>query len=171
MTTKQFRRMCSFALRMVPQSIGGKRWQNVVRGHVKEILYRMSIENYGFHYRHIEDWDNAEYNPEKDQYGHSHLLADLPCDHLSTYCWENDLQKEREDRRGNCSVVNTKVGIALRCCIRAAMDVAVEPSGGVVGFTVGDLREMWKGKPLPKWVTSYFDGDIDAAPASAGVWL
>ena len=26
------------------------------------------------------------------------------------------------------------------CCIRAGLDVAVAPSGGVVGFTVGDIR-------------------------------
>ena len=59
----------------------------------------------------------------------------------------------------------------VSCCIRAGLDIACEPSAGVIGFTVGDLRRMYP-RRLPKWVASFFDPPITAdTPETAGVWL
>jgi hypothetical protein len=38
------------------------------------------------------------------------------------------------------------------CCIRAGLDMAVAVSGGVLGFTAGDLRKMYP-EGVPDWVT------------------
>lgn len=43
----------------------------------------------------------------------------------------------------------------VRCCIRAGIDLACEPSAGVVGFTVCDLRRMFP-EGIPDWVNSGF---------------
>jgi len=57
----------------------------------------------------------------------------------------------------------------LSGCIRAGMDVAAEPSAGVIGFTVGDVRRAFRWH-LPKWFLDLYPG-IGNAPAGAGVWL
>ncbi len=42
-------------------------------------------------------------------------------------------------------------GGPVHCCIRAGLDMAANPSGGVVGFTIGDLRKMYP-EGVPEWV-------------------
>ena len=43
-------------------------------------------------------------------------------------------------------------GSMVRCCVRAGLDLAMDPGEiGVLGFTVGDLRRMFRGR-LPAWV-------------------
>ena len=39
-------------------------------------------------------------------------------------------------------------------CVRAGLDVAVCPSGGVVGFDVGTLKRMYDGK-IPDWIKEW----------------
>ncbi len=39
----------------------------------------------------------------------------------------------------------------VSCCIRAGFDCAVKPSGGVMGFTAGDIRRMYP-EGVPDWV-------------------
>ncbi len=65
------------------------------------------------------------------------------------------------------------------CCIRAGLDMATEPGGGVVGFTVGDLRRMYP-DGFPDWLQAVFeemttqDGErveFDRLDDSMGVWL
>lgn len=59
----------------------------------------------------------------------------------------------------------------LHSCIRAGIDVACEPSAGVVGFTVGDLRRMYP-EGLPDWVLNWFEQPLtDAVSDTMGVWL
>jgi hypothetical protein len=61
----------------------------------------------------------------------------------------------------------------FRACVRAGLDMACEPSGGVLGYTVGDLRTMYP-EGVPGWLVDAFEVDresFDAAPANAGVWL
>lgn len=50
----------------------------------------------------------------------------------------------------------------ITCCLRAGFDLAVSPSAGVIGFTAGDLRRMWKGK-VPGWVKKEFE-NFDGLP-------
>lgn len=62
----------------------------------------------------------------------------------------------------------------VRVCVRAGLDMASEPSMGVVGFTVGDLRKMYP-EGLPDWVALGWGddgaGDIRTAQDADGVWL
>ena len=172
MTKKEFERMKDFAIRMTVVSIGGKRWQKVVRGHVEEILSRMDCPNFGFEYQRIQNWDNARQGPDLDMYGHKVRHCMLPCDFMSDYLYDHGLEREHESRSGHCESVQTKVGSAVSCCIRAAMDIAVHPSGGVVGFSVGDLRKMWAPEPIPAWVAQWFKRPLKASTKdSVPVWL
>lgn len=57
----------------------------------------------------------------------------------------------------------------IQCCIRAGFDVAVRQSGGVLGFTVGDLRSWFWGQ-IPYWIADQFDG-LRGAADTEGVWL
>lgn len=41
-------------------------------------------------------------------------------------------------------------------CIRAGLDMAVAPSGGVVGFTAGDIRRMYH-EGVPDWIARHWD--------------
>lgn len=56
----------------------------------------------------------------------------------------------------------------VTCCIRAGFDIAVDPSGGVVGFTAGDIRRMWQ--KVPRWVKRHWKS-FDAIPDAGHVWL
>lgn len=69
----------------------------------------------------------------------------------------------------------------VQCCIRAGLDMASEPSMGVIGFTAGDLRRMYpEGVPawifppnerLRYWGTDKLNGTFAALPDDAGVVL
>jgi hypothetical protein len=49
----------------------------------------------------------------------------------------------------------------VRCCIRAGLDVASNPSRyGVVGFTIGDIRKMYP-QGIPQWIADQFVGADD----------
>ena len=59
----------------------------------------------------------------------------------------------------------------ISCCIRAGFDVAVAPSAGVLGFTVGTLRRMYDGD-IPDWISNFFKEPLtDDVPDDMGVWL
>lgn len=150
-----------------------KRWKKVSVGLAKNAYPNMTearrkllvaeIENfidrvtYNFDLDQINDWDG--------NVGRCHV-----CDELSDYLWDNRYEFERE-RKGWVDVVQGKFGNTLSCCIRAGFDMAVAPSAGVLGYTVGDLRRIFAGK-LPTWVTSHFDATALAAAGDAeGVWL
>ena len=50
------------------------------------------------------------------------------------------------------------------------LDVASEPSAGVVGFTVGDLRKMYP-EGIPQWIQDGYESDLSAAKDSDPIWL
>ena len=61
----------------------------------------------------------------------------------------------------------------FRACVRAGLDMACEPSGGVVGYTVGHLRSMYP-EGVPSWLLDAFEVDraaFDGAKSEQGVWL
>lgn len=58
----------------------------------------------------------------------------------------------------------------LICTLRIAIDLYIEQSGGVVGYTIGDLRKVFDGN-IPDEIASIFEGDISKADDQAGVWL
>lgn len=69
----------------------------------------------------------------------------------------------------------------VHCCIRAGLDMAAEPSAGVVGFTAGDIRRMYpdgvpewlfpKGEHLYYWPTDKLNGTFQDLPDNAEIVL
>lgn len=41
----------------------------------------------------------------------------------------------------------------VHCCVRAGLDVASEPNLGVIGFTVGHVRDMYP-EGVPDWIAN-----------------
>lgn len=58
----------------------------------------------------------------------------------------------------------------IHCCVRAGLNLVGEQSGGVLGFTVGDLKRMYP-EGLPEWLTSLFSEDLNQSANTQGVWL
>lgn len=109
------------------------------------------------------------------------------CDHFSEWWWSTmrvwydaprDYYEDR--RRGGTPKAferwEERWVTPVSCCIRAGLDMASAPSAGVVGFTVGDLKRMYP-EGIPAWVSEGMmddEGkpvDLNAEPASQGVWL
>lgn len=113
----------------------------------------------------IGDWDNGV--KIDGRYGHDSVGT-----RVDEYLWESRYEIERKyGRRGRVELVTGRFGQMLSACVRAGFDVAVAPSGGVIGFTVGDLRSIFDGA-LPDWVSNFFVPPVDAAtPDAEGVWL
>jgi hypothetical protein len=146
-----------------------KHHRKACREYVSEMLSRMGCVNFGIHYPHIIDWDNSETGLRWCYY-----KASLLCDYLKSHNglaeYDSALSRERPDASGS---YDTALLNCVQVCIRAACDVAVAPSAGVVGYTIGDLRSMWAPRPLPSWVTAFFEKPelVASAPDDAGVWL
>lgn len=105
----------------------------------------------------INDWDGN---------GDSICVSD----EMSRFMWDRRYEQERRVK-GDCEYVVGRFGNMLGACSRAGFDVAVAPSAGVVGFTVGDVRAIFP-RGLPGWVNDYFHEPITPrTPASHGVWL
>ena len=174
MTLTQYRRMCVFALRMV--KLQPRRYRSNCRYWVREMLYRMSCKNYGIYYPHIIDWDHSESHTDEEIAAAPWKLctrkASYLCDYLKAHNGmgeqEPELSRERPDKHGDCETV---LLTCVTVCIRAACDVAVAPSAGVVGYTCGDLRKMWGQSPLPKWACDFFSEDITNAKDEEAIWL
>lgn len=56
----------------------------------------------------------------------------------------------------------------VHCCLRAGLDLVGEQSGGVLGFTVGDLKRMYP-EGIPEWITSKFTEDLSQSHNDQGV--
>lgn len=57
------------------------------------------------------------------------------------------------------------------CCIQAAFGLAVTPSlGGVIGYTVGDIRNIWDGN-VPDWAKEGWETSFDSMSKETLLWL
>lgn len=56
------------------------------------------------------------------------------------------------------------------CAIRIAMDLFVEQSGGVVGFTIGDLNKAFDGE-IPSRICDMYEIALNDAKKDDGIWL
>ena len=110
----------------------------------------------------VEDWDS----------GVQHERYESAGTRVDTYLWDNRYEFERENKHG-LEIVRGRFGDMLSACVRAGFDMAVAPSGGVVGFTVGDLRDVFYGE-IPDWIADQFAENrlaLLAAGRDEGVWL
>lgn len=102
----------------------------------------------------ITDWDNS---------------PSYVGDQVSSFLNEHYHERLRND--GTYEPFGNKFENQVSCCIRAGLDRASSPSGGVLGFTVGDLRRMYP-EGLPDWVIDGYEPPItNEIPDDAGVWL
>jgi len=58
----------------------------------------------------------------------------------------------------------------LEIVIRASVNAAIGEGSGVIGFTVGDLRQMYGGE-LPRWISGQYENLTRKTPDTAGVFL
>jgi hypothetical protein len=115
----------------------------------------------------VEDWDSSV------RYGNGwHEYYESAGARVDTYLWDNRYEFEREYKNGNVELVRGRFGDMLAACVRAGFDLAVAPSAGVIGFTVGDLRDIFDGE-IPDWVAGYFEDPAAmlSAGRDEGVWL
>lgn len=146
------------------------------REHVREILERMRCDNFAIHYSQIIDWDNSVgWTPEEEAAEPGRRWCSknrLMCDYLKGHGDYADFDRTLGLENPRNGSYDTALMGCIQCCIRAALDVAAAPSGGVVGYTVGDLRSMWAPRPLPKWVADFFEPALTTADsAETPVWL
>lgn len=88
---------------------------------------------------------------------------------------ESGLSDDGEESRfqwwRDSAVVST-----FTCALRAGIDVVCEPSAGVVGYSVGDLRRMYP-EGLPQWLVDAFAAEVPGAPTllaardNEAIWL
>ncbi len=100
---------------------------------------------------HDSKKSDCPYNCEEGhvyRYAQPYCVGDM-CSESSEswnpYYWA-DLSDEQWEKRQEqfCNPVT--------CCLRAGLDMAVSSSGGVLGYTAGDLRKMYP-EGVPDWVT------------------
>lgn len=151
MTPEQYERWRDFSLRMARNA-----FPEATEGRRRKIAE--SIEGFfswydGQDVSDICDWDSGP-----------SYIGDAVNSHLDRHYHERWTKDGLEPRRN-------KFENQVSCCIRAGIDCASAPSGGVIGFTVGDLRRMYP-EGLPDWVIEGYDPPITAlTPDNAGVWL
>ena len=86
------------------------------------------------------------------------------CDEMTRY-----LDEEFPGRKSHDD--HTRFQDQISACVRSGIDVAVCPSAGVWGFTVGTLRLMYDGT-VPDWLVNFFEPPLPAdADDNESVWL
>ena len=55
----------------------------------------------------------------------------------------------------------------VSCCLRAGIDLAFNPSAGVLGFTAGELRQMYP-EGVPEWISKHYK-DFHNIPDNAQI--
>lgn len=115
----------------------------------------------------VDDWDSGV------RYGKGwHECYDSASTRVDTFLWDNGYEFERQYKNGHVECARGRFGDMLLACVRAGFDVAVAPSAGVIGFTVGDLKEIFDGV-IPDWIGQHFENPeaLLAARNDEGVWL
>ena len=152
MNKRQFRRWRSFAIKMAKHA-----YPNATPARQAKILEAVEWLM----------WIFEEDQPGIVSWDHSTDGYEYVGDKISTLMYERGWERH-ELRDGS---LETRFSNQVSCCIRAGLDVAAEPSAGVVGFDVGMLRRMYP-RGIPDWVNEGFNVPItDQIPDSEGVWL
>ena len=115
----------------------------------------------------VADWDHGV------QYGAKwHERHESASTRVSNFLWDKGFEFERRYRNGNIELARGRFGDMLTACVCAGFDMAVSPSAGVIGFSVGDIRDIFDGT-IPDWIAEQFD-DKNALLSAARdevVWL
>jgi len=161
MTPNQYRRWQDFALRMAHRGFGLRmRKSRIFVAHcIRDFFDILDSDYFAWDdppndnlLARITAWDQTEDHPTwRDGYGHGSNgpyvtdLVEEMMEHWNPHYWceASDPRYKRWDELW---------GDRIRCCVRAGIDMASDLSGGVVGFTVGEVRRMYRGC-VPDWVT------------------
>lgn len=155
MSPEQYERWKDFSIRMARYA-----FSNVTEAR------RIKIEKEVSHFFFVKFDDDDESIAEVIDWDNSpSYVGDRVSEFLNGHYHEKEFANGRIEPRGN------KFENQVSCCIRAGLDCASSPSGGVLGFTVGDLRAMYP-EGLPDWVIEGYEPPITPdTPNDAGVWL
>jgi hypothetical protein len=85
-----------------------------------------------------------------------------PCDYMAEKEYDlmpqwmlftyNETENEIKAFEAECRERFDEVFFApVRCCVRAGIDLACDPSAGVLGFTIGCIRKMYP-EGVPDWI-------------------
>ncbi|HRH68855.1 MAG TPA: hypothetical protein PLB89_05040 [Flavobacteriales bacterium] len=111
----------------------------------------ISTTNDPFNMLGCADWDNAEERGEE--------YTQPMCDRMSEL-----IQHENIFGFG-------KKGIdAFRATIRIGIDLFINQSGGVVGYTIGDLKKAFGGT-IPSDLVTLYGENMNALPDNEPIWL
>lgn len=128
---------------------------------IKDYFRSFDFENdYGYKMEDFQDWDGNNIDHEG-----SVCLADYTDEYFGDEReWSDRLEDYKPDR-----IIDPVMG-----ALKAGFDLVVYPSGGgVLGYTVKDVRRMFRGN-VPGWVKDYFDpddGSFDSFKDMEPVWL
>lgn len=134
MTDEQFKRWAQCAIKLAIHCTEGteKRREKIVAEVKSYFFWRI----YQKDWPEIQDWDG-----NKDTYN----LCDQVREFFEEYLHWNPKHEEYEGRFHDQIV----------CCIQAGFDMAVESEaasvGGVIGYTVGDIKKMFN-DTMPDWL-------------------
>jgi len=147
----QFERWKDFAVKMAkcvyPTATPSR--QEKIIGNVNDYFSEREFQN---------DWDGIS---DWDGNGDDFFLSEDVDDFFGKYRHWNRRTGEYEG----------KLHTQITCCIRAGFDIAVKQSGGVVGFTVGDVRKMFNGN-VPNWVKKRdWEKPFDTFADDSLIWL
>ncbi len=111
--------------------------------------YLHDVRTYPNLFARISGWDQTESIPGWSERGEHASIGPYVCsivdedmERWNPHYWADDRRSRRWDDLWGCRI---------RSCIRAGMDLAVAPSAGVLGFTAGDIRRMYRGR-VPAWI-------------------
>jgi hypothetical protein len=149
MTAEQYARWKDFSYRMV-NIVRNARHKSPSRAQVKEnitFFFECRMDPYE-EWRRVRDWDHTE---RTDGDRHPMCVGDHISDlaeHFIPGYWSLPYEDEKPGVYDKAR--NRWVG-PVACCVRAGLDMASEPSAGVIGFTAGDVRRMYP-EGVPAWV-------------------
>lgn len=179
MTPAQYEHWCDFAIRMARTCYadhkrpGGQE----ILDWVMEFLERWSED-----YVHVKNWDQSDdWDYVCDDF---HSWED---DYCPNFWWRihDELVDESLDWEAREATASERAEKAqeqwteqfmgpVRCCIRSALDMATEIGGGVVGFTLGDVRAMYP-EGIPPFVRRHYEDDrqifLDDLQDQEPIWL
>lgn len=172
MNAQQYENWRDFALRMATVCYGRSR-----RPSGAWVLEQVTefIDGYADDHMEIQDWDSRpDYICD--------AFADFEHDATPGFWFEEDPRaedqelpegwEERAEERAELARQRWQAQFMgpVACCVRAGLDMATVITGGVVGFTVGNLRAMFPGG-IPEYVQRHYPSPLDQAGPQEGLWL
>lgn len=198
MKISQYKNWCDFSLRMAEHADFGLRRRGPSRQQIVETVHDV-LSHFEDPRAHgpIVDWDSCD--PFRGPNGgYNEIVGDYVasmCDDEMPY-FEGLIRQREDDRLFDArtgdddeddedepdeEMIERRAAAARRqwerqfwspisCSVRAGLDMATRIGGGVIGFTVGDLRRMYP-QGLPRFVTRHFPRNMRSMSDEHGVWL